>query len=284
MARSSRARSRGATRPRRSSPVSPRRMPAAYAGRHRVRLCRGRRRPAFFRSEDGEAHRPASRSLAMSRPSGTSIVAGQTPAAGHRDVPAGGGLHRRARRGARSSSRSSTRSATPASAARSSTSSASRTSGASSQSPSFRKAIRNSIVFTVSRPGDRDRVLDDPLDRAREAVPRPRPRAFPDPPAVGRARVARDDRLEVDPRLDLQRDHVGARRAPRLQAVRRPDVARRAAPRDGVRHPRPLLAADSVLDRDHPGGPVRDPEGDPGGGRDRRRRLLAHSCSRSTFR
>ena len=94
------------------------------------------------------------------------------------------------------------------------------------QSPSFRKALRNSIVFTLCAQVIVIVCSNILVDRPREALPRPRVRAVPDPAAVGGAGLARHDRLEVDPRLHLQRDHVGARRAALLQAVQRPDVAR----------------------------------------------------------
>ena len=94
------------------------------------------------------------------------------------------------------------------------------------QSPSFRKALRNSIVFTLCAQAIVIVLLEHPLDRPRKAVPRPRLRPFPDSAAVGRAGLPGHDRLEMDPGLHLQRDHLGARRAASLQALRRADVAR----------------------------------------------------------
>src|SRR6185503_2585667 len=94
---------------------------------------------------------------------------------------------------------------------------------------------------------------------------------------VGRADLARRDRLEVDPRLDLQRRELGADRAPPGQAVRQADVARRAGARDDLGDHGPHLAPAAVLDGDPARRPDRAPARHPRGSRGRRRRVLAHA-------
>src|SRR6185369_11811242 len=124
--------------------------------------------------------------------------------------------------------------------------------------------------FPDPRPDRRQHPRDGPEER----LPRPQVRAVPDPAAVGRPGLDRVDRLEVDPRLALQRHQLGAHPAAPRQRVQSPDVARPAFPRDDVRDPGPYLAHAPLRDRDHPGRVDRDPQGHPGGGGGGRRRVL----------
>ena len=91
------------------------------------------------------------------------------------------------------------------------------------QSPSFRKAVKNSIIFTICAQIIVHRLLQHSVHCAGKAVSRPRTRSVSDPAAMGGAGLAGHDRLEVDSRFHLQRDHLGADLAADLStAIPRP--------------------------------------------------------------
>ncbi len=96
------------------------------------------------------------------------------------------------------------------------------------QSPSFRAALRNSVVFTISRADHRDCGLQHSFHRTRTRISWPLVRAVADLIAVGGADFAGRDWMEVDSGFDLQRHHLGAGLGAHFQALWRADVAWRA--------------------------------------------------------
>src|SRR6476659_8984119 len=130
------------------------------------------------------------------------------------------------------------------------------------------------VSFYDFFPGARPDRCERARARAEGCLPGSATPAVPDPAPLGRARLDRFDRLEMDPRLPLQRDQLGARSVPPGQTFFGADVAGRAEARHDLGHPRPYLAHASVRHRHHPRGLDRDPEGHSGGGGCRWSRLL----------
>ena len=103
------------------------------------------------------------------------------------------------------------------------------------QSPSFRVAIRNSLIFTICSQivvivGAN--ILAISLEntfRGRGII------RFLIPAPVGCTHRARRHRMEMDPRFDLQRNHVGTCVRTHLQAIQRSHVAWRTASRHHLR-------------------------------------------------
>ena len=113
--------------------------------------------PEVLRPKDAETHGAAPLAMAVSAHQDPLGRRAPSLVLAIGDVRALGALHRAARSGARSSWPSSTRSATPGSASTSFHFVGLENFRSILQSPSFQKALRNSIVFTLCAAGHRDR-------------------------------------------------------------------------------------------------------------------------------
>src|ERR1700720_1738336 len=93
------------------------------------------------------------------------------------------------------------------------TTSGSRIFAASFRAPAFARRFGTRLCSRWYRANHRDRLFYDAVDRARKTLSRTQVHTLFDFASVGRADFARGDRMEMDSRLHLQRDHMGVDRA-----------------------------------------------------------------------